>query len=225
MNFAYSKRLPADSRTEALEAWRDGVIAVQVAVTASELRASSVCSSASSPTYCSRGPEDEALFNPGTTELDGTKCAPIGNQIDRLIWHEARSVILYAWAGAVAVRANLANFGAFGFADADCLNEGSHYEPTIHAHPGTRPRCRACWLPAAGANTLPCRNAVTGRQSAGPGHPVRPHERAPPGRSRTWGHAPMAWARGRADPPFGAVGPRRRYVASRVVDPPISVGG
>jgi hypothetical protein len=37
------------------------------------------------------GPEVEALFNPGTTELDGTKCAPIGNRIDRLIWHEARA--------------------------------------------------------------------------------------------------------------------------------------
>jgi peptide/nickel transport system substrate-binding protein len=33
-------------------------------------------------------------------------------------------VILYAWPGAVAVRANLANFGAFGFADADYLNAG-----------------------------------------------------------------------------------------------------
>jgi peptide/nickel transport system substrate-binding protein len=69
-------------------------------------------------------PEVEALFNPGTTALDGAKCAPICNQIDRLIWHEPHSVILYAWACAVAVRANLANSGAFGFADADCLNAG-----------------------------------------------------------------------------------------------------
>ncbi|MDT7694484.1 MAG: glutathione transport system substrate-binding protein [Pseudonocardiales bacterium] len=68
--------------------------------------------------------ELEALFTQGIAEPDEARRAAIGNQIDRLIWQEAHSVILYAWPGAVAVRANLANFGAFGFADADYLNAG-----------------------------------------------------------------------------------------------------
>ncbi|MDT7642086.1 MAG: glutathione transport system substrate-binding protein, partial [Pseudonocardiales bacterium] len=69
-------------------------------------------------------PRIDALFTQAIAELDDAKRAELGNQIDRLIWQEAHSVILYAWPGAVAVRANLANFGAFGFADADYLNAG-----------------------------------------------------------------------------------------------------
>jgi peptide/nickel transport system substrate-binding protein len=67
---------------------------------------------------------EDAVFAQGIAEPDKARRAAIGNQIDRLIWQEAHSVILYAWPGAVAVRANLANFGAFGFADADYLNAG-----------------------------------------------------------------------------------------------------
>jgi peptide/nickel transport system substrate-binding protein len=67
---------------------------------------------------------EDAVFAQGIAEPDKARRAAIGNQIDRLIWQEAHSVILYAWPAAVAVRANLANFGAFGFADADYLNAG-----------------------------------------------------------------------------------------------------
>jgi peptide/nickel transport system substrate-binding protein len=69
-------------------------------------------------------PEIDKLFAQGTAELDDTKRAAIGDQVDRLIWQEAHSVILYPRPGAVAVRSNLANFGAFGFADWDYINAG-----------------------------------------------------------------------------------------------------
>ncbi|HEY4006041.1 MAG TPA: ABC transporter family substrate-binding protein [Pseudonocardia sp.] len=69
-------------------------------------------------------PEIDTLFAKGTSELDDTKRADIGNQIDRLIWQEAHSVVLYARPGAVAERANLANFGASGFADTDYIDAG-----------------------------------------------------------------------------------------------------
>ena len=68
--------------------------------------------------------ELDALLAQGIAEPDEARRAAIGNQIDRLIWREAHSVPLYAWPGAVAVRANLANFGAFGFADTDYINAG-----------------------------------------------------------------------------------------------------
>ena len=68
--------------------------------------------------------ELDELFAQGIAESDDTRRAAIGNQIDRLIWREAHSVPLYTWPGAVAVRANLANFGASGFADADYINAG-----------------------------------------------------------------------------------------------------
>jgi peptide/nickel transport system substrate-binding protein len=69
-------------------------------------------------------PQIDALFAQGTAELDNTRRAAIGNQIDRLLWQQAHSVILYARPGAVAVRASLANFGASGFADWDYVDAG-----------------------------------------------------------------------------------------------------
>jgi peptide/nickel transport system substrate-binding protein len=69
-------------------------------------------------------PQLDALFAQGVAEPNDTRRAAIGNQIDRLLWTEAHSVPLYDWPGAVAVRANLANFGAFGFADTDYVNAG-----------------------------------------------------------------------------------------------------
>jgi peptide/nickel transport system substrate-binding protein len=69
-------------------------------------------------------PEIDALLARGVAELDDTKRAEIGNQADRLIWQQAHSVILFARPGAVAVRKNLANFGASGFADPDYINAG-----------------------------------------------------------------------------------------------------
>jgi peptide/nickel transport system substrate-binding protein len=69
-------------------------------------------------------PEIDALFKQGIAELDDTKRAEIGNRIDRLIWQQAHSVVLYARPGTVAVRANLANFGAPGLADIDYIDAG-----------------------------------------------------------------------------------------------------
>jgi peptide/nickel transport system substrate-binding protein len=69
-------------------------------------------------------PEIDALFKQGIAELDDTRRAEIGNRIDRLIWQQAHSVVLYARPGTVAVRANLANFGAPGLADIDYIDAG-----------------------------------------------------------------------------------------------------
>jgi len=66
----------------------------------------------------------DALFAKGNAELDDTKRVAIGNQIDKLVWQQAHSVILYARPGAIAERANLANFGAWGFADWNFINAG-----------------------------------------------------------------------------------------------------
>jgi peptide/nickel transport system substrate-binding protein len=69
-------------------------------------------------------PEIDALYTQGVAELDDTKRAEIGNQIDKLIWQEVHSVVLYARPGAVAVRSTLANFGASGLADTDYIDAG-----------------------------------------------------------------------------------------------------
>jgi peptide/nickel transport system substrate-binding protein len=69
-------------------------------------------------------PEIDALFAQGTAELDDAKRAELGNRVDRLIWQQAHSVILFTASGADAVRANVANFGAHGFADPDYVNAG-----------------------------------------------------------------------------------------------------
>ena len=68
--------------------------------------------------------EIDALFQQGNAELDDTKRADIGNRIDRLIWQQAHSVMLFNRPGAVAERANVANFGARGYADFDYINAG-----------------------------------------------------------------------------------------------------
>ena len=69
-------------------------------------------------------PEIDALYVQGVAELDDAERAEIGNQIDRLLWQEVHSVVLYARPGAVAVRSTLANFGASGLADTDYINAG-----------------------------------------------------------------------------------------------------
>jgi peptide/nickel transport system substrate-binding protein len=69
-------------------------------------------------------PEIDSLIAKGLAELDDTKRAAIGNQVDRLIWQEAHSAVLFAIPGVVAVRSNLADYGAPGFADPDFINAG-----------------------------------------------------------------------------------------------------
>lgn len=68
--------------------------------------------------------EIDDLITKALAELDDTKRADLGNQIDKLIWQEAHSLILFAVPGIVAVRNNVANFGARGFADPDFINAG-----------------------------------------------------------------------------------------------------
>jgi peptide/nickel transport system substrate-binding protein len=69
-------------------------------------------------------PEINALIAQGLTELDDTKRAAIANQVDRLVWQEAHSLILFAVPGMRAVRSTLANLGSPGFADPDFINAG-----------------------------------------------------------------------------------------------------
>ena len=69
-------------------------------------------------------PEIDNLYVQGIAELDDTKRADIGNRIDTLVWQQAHSVVIYQRPGAVAVRSNLANFGASGLADIDYINAG-----------------------------------------------------------------------------------------------------
>ena len=69
-------------------------------------------------------PRIDALFDQGIAQLTDDKRAVIGNQIDQLLWQEVHDLPLYPSTGAYAVRANLANFGAPGFADIDYINAG-----------------------------------------------------------------------------------------------------
>lgn len=69
-------------------------------------------------------PEIDDLINKALAELDDTKRTDLANQIDKLVWQEAHSVVLFAVPGIVAVRSNVANFGARGFADPDFINAG-----------------------------------------------------------------------------------------------------
>ena len=61
-------------------------------------------------------PELDALFDKATGEFDEQKALDLGNQIDAMIWNEVHSLTLYQRPEIVASKANLANYGAFGFA-------------------------------------------------------------------------------------------------------------
>ncbi len=43
----------------------------------------------------------------------------MANQVDQMIWQEGFSLPLFQSPGNIAVRSDLANFGAFGLADVD----------------------------------------------------------------------------------------------------------
>ncbi len=60
--------------------------------------------------------EIDALFTQANAELDRQKAIAIANQIDALIWQEVHSLTLYQRPELWATKRNLANFGAFGFA-------------------------------------------------------------------------------------------------------------
>jgi peptide/nickel transport system substrate-binding protein len=69
-------------------------------------------------------PEIDAKIEEALEELDPAKSRQKANEVDKLLWEEGFSLPLIQSAGNVAVRANLANFGAFGLADADYTKIG-----------------------------------------------------------------------------------------------------
>ncbi|MBW3574560.1 MAG: ABC transporter family substrate-binding protein [Actinobacteria bacterium] len=60
--------------------------------------------------------EIDRLFAEATSQFDEEKAIELGNRIDALIWQNVHSLTLYQRPEIVATRADLANFGAFGFA-------------------------------------------------------------------------------------------------------------
>jgi peptide/nickel transport system substrate-binding protein len=64
-------------------------------------------------------PEIDAKIEQTLQELDPAKARELANEVDKLIWAEGFSLPLTQSPGNVAVRSTLANFGAFGLADAD----------------------------------------------------------------------------------------------------------
>ena len=62
-------------------------------------------------------PEIDRLFDEANAELDRTKAVEMANRLDAKIWEIVHSLTLYQRPEIVVTRSNLANFGAFGFAD------------------------------------------------------------------------------------------------------------
>ncbi len=69
-------------------------------------------------------PELNALIDQTISELDPEKAIELANKADRMIFELGHSVPVAQSAGNVAVRAGLANFGAFGLASTDYLRVG-----------------------------------------------------------------------------------------------------
>ncbi|GAA1178003.1 ABC transporter family substrate-binding protein [Pseudonocardia alaniniphila] len=59
------------------------------------------------------------LLDQANQELDPAKQRDIVDQLDQEIWNAGHSLLLYQRPDAIAVQSNVANFGAFGFADED----------------------------------------------------------------------------------------------------------
>jgi peptide/nickel transport system substrate-binding protein len=68
--------------------------------------------------------ETDAKIEQTLEELDPAKARNLANEVDKLIWAEGFSLPLTQSPGNVAVRSTLANFGAFGLADADYTKIG-----------------------------------------------------------------------------------------------------
>jgi len=64
-------------------------------------------------------PEIDAKIEQTLQELDPAKARELANEVDKLLWAAGFSLPLTQSPGNVAVRSTLANFGAFGLADAD----------------------------------------------------------------------------------------------------------
>lgn len=69
-------------------------------------------------------PEIDAKIEQTVGELDPAKARKLANELDKLLFEEVFSLPLTQSTGNVAVRSNLANFGAFGLADADYTTIG-----------------------------------------------------------------------------------------------------
>jgi peptide/nickel transport system substrate-binding protein len=59
------------------------------------------------------------LFNQANQTLDPDKRAQIGNEIDADIWNLGADIVTFQSPGVRLVNKDVANFGAFGFADTD----------------------------------------------------------------------------------------------------------
>ncbi|WP_338770526.1 ABC transporter family substrate-binding protein [Nocardia vulneris] len=69
-------------------------------------------------------PELNALIEEVISELDPQKAVELANKADRMIFEEGFSLPIVQSPGAVAVRDNLANYGAFGLASVDYTKVG-----------------------------------------------------------------------------------------------------
>ena len=64
-------------------------------------------------------PEIDAKIEQTLAELDPDKARQLANEVDQMLWQEGFSLPLIQSPGNVAVRSNLANFGARGLGDYD----------------------------------------------------------------------------------------------------------
>ncbi|MCV7280461.1 ABC transporter family substrate-binding protein [Mycolicibacterium flavescens] len=69
-------------------------------------------------------PEIDAKIEETVSELDPTRARELANELDKLLFDEVFSLPLTQSTGNIAVRSTLANFGAFGLADADYTKIG-----------------------------------------------------------------------------------------------------
>jgi peptide/nickel transport system substrate-binding protein len=69
-------------------------------------------------------PEVDAKIEQTVGELDPDKARTLANELDKMLFEEVFSLPLTQSPGNIAVRSNLANFGAFGLADADYTKIG-----------------------------------------------------------------------------------------------------
>ncbi|MGE2692388.1 ABC transporter family substrate-binding protein [Mycolicibacterium pulveris] len=69
-------------------------------------------------------PEIDAKIEQTVSELDPDKARTLANELDQMLFEEVFSLPLTQSTGNIAVRGNLANFGAFGLADADYTQIG-----------------------------------------------------------------------------------------------------